>query len=179
MALFPFMLFVALVILLESSGPVFFTQKRLGRDGRIFKVYKFRTMTNRVRTEHREITGHNTEVTRIGYWLRRFKIDELPQLLNIVRGDMSLVGPRPALPEQAKEYNPQTRRRLAVRPGLTGLAQINGNIYLSWPERWKYDVSYVEQCSFLLDLWIVWRTIWVIFIGEQNFLYRNAEREQL
>jgi undecaprenyl phosphate N,N'-diacetylbacillosamine 1-phosphate transferase len=165
----PFLLIIIILIRLDSSGPILFIQKRLGYKAKIFDVYKFRTMTDRTRDPGGEIYGRDPEVTRLGYWLRRFKLDELPQLLNIARGDLSIVGPRPALPSQLAEYDDLARKRLEVRPGLTGLAQVNGNIHLSWPERWQYDAQYVEQASLLLDLQIILRTVAVVLFGEDKF----------
>ena len=161
---------VAFAVRLDSPGPVFFVQERLGRHGCVFKVFKFRTMTDRPRVTTGEIVGRGLGVTRVGYWLRRLKVDELPQLLNVVRGDMSLVGPRPALPAHIREYDERSRRRLEVRPGLTGLAQVNGNIHLSWVDRWVYDVQYVESYSFGLDVSIILRTLLVVVRGEEASL---------
>jgi undecaprenyl phosphate N,N'-diacetylbacillosamine 1-phosphate transferase len=166
----PFFLLIALAIRLESPGPIFYIQDRLGMHGKIFRAYKFRTMTHIPRTPDREIHPGDPELTRVGAWLRRFKIDELVQVINVLRGEMSWVGPRPALPRQLGEYDETGRQRLLVKPGMSGLAQVHGNIYLSWPERWKYDARYVEECSLRLDLWIIWRTIAVMFIGEEKFL---------
>jgi undecaprenyl phosphate N,N'-diacetylbacillosamine 1-phosphate transferase len=166
----PLFLVIALMIRLDSSGPILFIQKRLGYRAKIIDTYKFRTMTDNSRIPGGEIIGHDPEVTRVGYWLRRFKLDELPQLLNIVKGDLSVVGPRPALPAQLPEYNELARKRLEVRPGLTGLAQVNGNIHLSWPERWRYDALYVERVSFLLDMQIILRTVAVVVVGEDKFI---------
>ncbi len=172
LALSPLFAVVALLIKLTSRGPVFFVQERLGRGGSNFATLKFRTMTDKPREVHGEIIGKIDDVTALGYWLRRFKIDELPQLLNIVRGDMSLVGPRPAVPSQRADYTPLAERRLLVRPGLTGLSQVRGNIHLSWPERWIYDAEYVERLSFWLDAKIVVQTIGVVLLGEERFLRR-------
>jgi lipopolysaccharide/colanic/teichoic acid biosynthesis glycosyltransferase len=173
----PLFAVVALLIKLNSRGPVFFVQERLGRGGRILRTLKFRSMTDRLRTSHQEIFGKTEEVTAVGYWLRRFKIDELPQLWNIVRGDMSLVGPRPALPSQLSEYTELAHRRLLVRPGLTGLAQVHGNIHLSWPERWVYDAQYVDRVTFAQDLWIIARTVGVVLLGEERFLKKPPRAE--
>lgn len=170
LAVAPLFAAIALAIKLTSRGPVFFVQERLGRDGLTFRTFKFRTMTDRQRTSHQEIFGKTDEVTAVGFWLRRFKLDELPQLWNIVNGDMSLVGPRPALPAQLAEYTDLARRRLLARPGLTGLAQVHGNIHLSWPERWIYDADYVSRVSFALDVWIIARTVAVVMLGEDRFL---------
>lgn len=169
LVLTPLLLVVIVLIKLDSPGPAFFFQDRLGRDGRVFRILKFRTMTDRQRIPDRDIFGRDPEVTRMGYWLRRFKIDELPQLINVALGDMSIVGPRPYLPRQLAEYDSHSRRRLDVQPGLTGLTQVNGNIHLSWHERWSYDVEYVDNLSFLLDLRIIVRTVMVVLLGEGRF----------
>ncbi len=170
----PVLALAAIAIWLESPGPVLFRQERLGQHGRLFRICKFRTMTHRLRTVHQEIKGREAEVTRVGFWLRRLKIDELPQLLNVLTGEMALIGPRPPLPSQIDDYDAVTRTRLNVRPGLTGLAQINGGVYLSWPERWEYDVQYVERLSLTFDLWILWRTLAVVLAGEEKFLKRPS-----
>lgn len=176
--LFPFMLIIALLIKLDSRGTVLFIQKRLGKDGRLFDACKFRTMIDRPRLVHHEVDLRHPELTVIGKFLRRFKLDELPQLWNILRGDMSFVGPRPALPEQMQEYDAYSKRRLEVLPGITGMAQVHGNIYLTWPQRWLYDVEYVDRVSFSLDLWIILRTIGVVLLGEKRF-YRPPEPIQV
>jgi len=172
----PLFLLVALLVRLDSRGPVFFVQPRLGRHGRVFLLYKFRTMFDAPRESTHEILPGNPDVTPLGGFLRRFKIDELPQLWNVLRGDMSIVGPRPALPRQAEELDEVGRVRLEVRPGLTGLAQVHGNVYLSWPERWRYDRDYVMRLSAPLDLWILWQTALVALCGERRF-YKPYEEE--
>ena len=166
----PLLAITALIVCIDSPGPVLFRQQRLGKDKKVFQAYKFRTMFHRPRISQSEIIGRHPEVTRVGYWLRRFKIDELPQIFNIIIREMSFVGPRSALPAQVNDYNEDGHRRLLVRPGLTGLAQVNGNVYLSWPKRWRYDSYYVDHMSFKLDLWIIWRTIAVIIFGEEHFI---------
>ncbi|RLT09929.1 MAG: sugar transferase [Planctomycetota bacterium] len=178
LAVAPLFTVIATAIKLTSRGPVFFVQERLGLDGRTFRTFKFRTMIDRQRTSHPEIFGKTDEVTAVGFWLRRFKLDELPQLWNIVNGDMSLVGPRPALPVQLAEYTELARQRLMVRPGLTGLAQVHGNIFLSWPERWVYDAEYVAGVSFALDAWIVARTVAVVVLGEERFLKKPTPPDE-
>jgi len=169
----PIFLLVAILIKINSKGPIFYTQKRLGKEGIIFKLIKFRTMTHKHREAHHQVYEGDPEVTYIGKFLRRYKIDELPQLFNVLKGDMSLVGPRPCLPELINKFNDDAFYRLKVRPGLTGLSQINGNIYLTWPQRWDYDKFYVVNLSFLLDLKIILKTIFVIFGGEQKFLNKR------
>ena len=166
----PFLMIIGILIRLGSPGQALFLQPRLGQNGRIFTTYKFRTMTAVPRVPDHEVIGRTSEVTRIGYWLRRFKLDELPQLWNVIIGNMSLVGPRPALPEQLEQYDEIGRKRLEVRPGLTGLAQVSGNIHLTWQERWSYDVRYVEQLSLFLDFRIILKTILVVLLGEKRFL---------
>ncbi|MGN6602362.1 MAG: sugar transferase [Ginsengibacter sp.] len=165
-------IFILLYILVksDSKGPFFFLQERLGYKGKVFKVYKVRTMTNEARIANREILKGDREVTRVGYWLRRFKLDELPQLINVLIGDMSLVGPRPGLPRQLEDFDENGQKRLLARPGLTGLAQVNGNIHLSWSERWRYDKQYVENLNFKSDLKILFKTALIVFLGEDKFI---------
>lgn len=167
--LIPAFALIACLVKLASRGPIFFNQARLGKLGGVFSAYKFRTMLHRDRTKHVEIREGNPEVTAIGQFLRRFKLDELPQLFNVIKGEMSLVGPRPPLPEQIAEYNTETLQRLRVRPGLTGLAQVHGGTRMSWPERWQHDLQYVRELSFSLDLRILMRTILVVALGESRF----------
>ena len=164
----PVLLLVALMVKLTSRGPVLFVQERLGRNASVFAAYKFRTMTHKHRVpDTLHYTGDRAEITAIGRLLRRTRLDELPQLLNVLRGEMSLVGPRPQLPQQLAEFDDNARLRLLVRPGLTGLAQVNGNTVLSWPERWHYDAEYVRTISLVNDCRIVARTISVLVHGEE------------
>lgn len=166
----PFLFLAYITVKLTSKGPFFFFQERLGKKGRIIRVIKIRTMVHAERTPNREILKGDAEVTKVGYFLRRLKIDEMPQVLNVINGDMSLVGPRPGLPSQLPEFNEDGRARLTVKPGLTGLAQVNGNIHLTWPERWKYDRYYAENLSFGLDVRIIFKTFLIIILGEHRFL---------
>ena len=165
----PLLAAVALLIYWETGRPILFRQQRLGCRGRVFWLYKFRTMTDRPRKTNYEIMLGDPEVTPLGRILRRFKIDEMPQFWNVLRGDMSLIGPRPALPEQLDELDATALRRIDVRPGMTGLAQIHGNIHIPWKERWKYDVDYVDNYSLSLDVWILWRTMFTVVAGEERF----------
>lgn len=169
----PLLFLSGLLVSFTSKGPIFFKQDRLGKNGKIFKLYKFRSMTHKKRKSHEQIFGDNPEVTFVGKHLRRLKIDELPQLLNVFKGDMSFVGPRPCLPELKEVFDENGKERLKVRPGLSGLAQINGNIYLSWPERWKYDAEYVKQQSFILDLRIIFKTLLIVIFGEDKFIKKS------
>jgi undecaprenyl phosphate N,N'-diacetylbacillosamine 1-phosphate transferase len=168
----PVLIVSIFLIIFSSRGPFFFIQERLGKKGTVFKLYKLRTMTHKKRDADREILKGDPELTKIGVLLRRFKIDEIPQFINILKGDMSIVGPRPCLPEQLKDFDKNGHRRIEVKPGLTGLAQINGNIHLSWPERWVYDKEYVENISFWLDIRIIFTTISIVIFGEDKFIKR-------
>jgi lipopolysaccharide/colanic/teichoic acid biosynthesis glycosyltransferase len=166
----PILLVAALAIKLSNPGPVFFKHTRVGRRGVEFSPHKFRTMAHGRRHDAVELVPlDHPDITRVGLFLRRTKIDELPQILNVVKGEMSLVGPRPDLPEHVAEYTAFKLQRLAVRPGLTGLAQVNGNANISWDERIRYDVFYVARCSFLMDLGILLKTLGVIIHGEAHY----------
>ncbi len=168
--LVPVLAAIALAISLGDRGPVLFRQIRIGKDGTPFTLLKFRTMVVDAEQRKAELMGQNDSdgvlfkmrndprVTRVGAWLRRYSLDELPQLLNVLNGDMSLVGPRPALPDETTQYGDYVRRRLAVRPGITGLWQVNGRSNLPWDEAVRLDVRYVENWSFFLDLQILWKT---------------------
>ncbi|HUC58433.1 MAG TPA: sugar transferase [Streptosporangiaceae bacterium] len=168
---------IALAIKCIDPGPVFFRQTRIGRDGQDFTVYKFRTMradAERLKARYfkrNEASGvlfkirHDPRVTKTGRWLRRWSLDELPQLANVLAGDMSLVGPRPHLPEEAAQYCDAMRRRLAVKPGITGLWQVSGRSDLSWDETVRLDVRYVENWSLALDLQILWKTCSAVISG--------------
>jgi undecaprenyl phosphate N,N'-diacetylbacillosamine 1-phosphate transferase len=171
----PVLLICILCILITSKGPVFFLQERAGRNGKPFKILKLRTMTHKKRDVNKEIFKGNAEVTVVGKILRRLKIDELPQLINILKGDMSFIGPRPAMTNLQDKFDENGVYRLHVRPGLSGLAQVHGNIYLDWPERWQYDRRYVTNMSFVLDLEIIMKTFLVVFFGEKKFLKKNKK----
>jgi len=164
----PIFLVTALAIRLSDHGPVFYRQTRAGWRGCPFELLKFRSM--RVNNLPAVVMGQvgieHPMVTPVGRWLRRFKIDELPQLLNVLRGEMTLIGPRPTVLEQVKEYTAFQRRRLDVLPGMTGWAQVNGGVEISWPERILLDVWYVDHRSLWLYLKIMWRTITVVLFGE-------------
>jgi len=165
----PLMIIVSLLILIDDGWPVFFKQKRIGQNFKEFELLKFRSMkVNNIRVEQMgQVREDNPLVTRIGRIIRRFKIDELPQLINVLLGDMSLVGPRPTVPEQVKRYTDFEKLRLKMKPGITGWAQVNGNTQLSWDERIKLDVWYIEHWSLWLDFIIVIKTIKVVLFGER------------
>lgn len=166
----PVLAVCAALIRLTSPGPAFFRQERLGRNARVFEALKFRTMTHKHRVPDTiAFSGDASEITAVGRVLRRFKLDELPQLINVLKGDMSLVGPRPQLPIQLAEFDDNARMRLLVRPGLTGMAQTHGNVVLTWPERWHYDADYVRRLSLALDVWLIARTFGVLLHGEERY----------
>ncbi|MGD9991024.1 sugar transferase [Pseudonocardia sp.] len=163
----PLLAVLVLAVLVTSGRPVFFIQNRVGRDGVVFRMFKFRTMVNdavrlgqtmKLTDDPFGIVDNDPRITRVGRLLRRTSLDELPQLINVARGDMRLVGPRPDVPEQAVNYTAADARRLEVKPGITGWAQVNGRDDLPWPERFKLDAWYVDNQSIGLDARIVWMT---------------------
>jgi lipopolysaccharide/colanic/teichoic acid biosynthesis glycosyltransferase len=159
----PVLIGLAIAIVVDAGWPPLFVQERVGKAGRIFRVYKFRTMINNAIDQGLGTTVSRSDgrITRIGAFLRTWSLDELPQLLNVLKGDMSLVGPRPTLAYQVAQYTDYQRRRLEMKPGITGWAQVNGRNALPWPERIKLDVWYVDHFSLMLDLHILIRTIGV------------------
>jgi exopolysaccharide biosynthesis polyprenyl glycosylphosphotransferase len=173
----PLFLLVAVRIKLHDHGPVFFRQVRVGKDGRRFRVFKFRTMVVDAEQRKLQLTASNEgagalfkmrtdpRVTKPGAWLRRWSLDELPQLLNVLIGDMSLVGPRPALPDEVARYHDHMRRRLVVKPGITGLWQVSGRSDLSWADAVRLDLRYVENWSLALDLQVLWKTGYAVVRG--------------
>jgi len=167
----PLLVGTALLVLICDGRPVFFIQQRPGLHGKLFKLVKFRTMRT-VRDDEIGLADHQ-RVTRLGNFLRRTSIDELPQLWNVLRGDISLVGPRPLLPEYLDVYTPTQRRRHLVAPGLTGWAQIHGRNCVDWQERLALDVWYVDNWSLSLDFYILWRTFALVISG------RGTESSQL
>jgi lipopolysaccharide/colanic/teichoic acid biosynthesis glycosyltransferase len=156
-----------LAIRLESPGPALYRQRRAGRHGRPFDVLKLRTMVDGA--EHigagLAIDADDPRVTRVGALLRRTSLDELPNLVNVLRGEMSLIGPRPTLPVQVEQYTERQRGRLAVKPGITGWAQVNGRASLPWAERIELDLHYIEHRSLGMDLRIIWRTVAMVLGG--------------
>jgi lipopolysaccharide/colanic/teichoic acid biosynthesis glycosyltransferase len=163
----PLLALAALAIRLESRGPVFYSQRRIGKDGRPFELLKLRTMVPGAESMGAGIyvLEGDPRITRVGRLLRRFSLDELPNLMNVVRGDLAIVGPRPTVQEQVDRYTERQRRRLEVKPGITGWAQINGRTSLPWPERIELDVWYVEHRSLRLDLRILARTARMLATG--------------
>jgi lipopolysaccharide/colanic/teichoic acid biosynthesis glycosyltransferase len=179
----PVFVAIAIVIRVESRGPIILRQTRVGLGGEDFELLKFRTM---VPDAHRLGTGwliaeHDPRITRVGRFLRRWSLDELPQVFNVLRGDMSIVGPRPTLRYQVDQYTPFQRRRLEVRPGITGWAQVLGRNRLTWPQRIELDVWYVDNRSVLLDIRLLLRTL--PMLARPTGVYNDArgdwgEREQ-
>lgn len=165
----PFLLMGIVLVKVSSPGPIFFRQQRGGLHGRPFWLVKFRTMRGDRKPDPKEIVPLNhPEITAIGKLLRRLKIDEFPQLWNVLKGEMSLVGPRPTLLDQVAAYDEFRRQRLLVKPGLTGLAQVYSSAAATWEERILYDIAYVRRCSLLLDVRIILRTLVVVFVGEER-----------
>lgn len=162
---------VAILIKVTSPGPVFILQDRPGQYKKIFKVYKFRTMRpgSEKMIKGKEVMKDDDRITSVGKFLRRTKIDEIPQVLNVLKGEMSLVGPRPERIASLEDYDDEISKRLNMKPGMTGLAQVSGNIYLDLQDRYKFDVYYVENFSLWLDLKIIIRTIGVVLFGEDRY----------
>jgi lipopolysaccharide/colanic/teichoic acid biosynthesis glycosyltransferase len=154
-------------IRLESPGPVIYRHRRVGRDGEFFELWKLRTMVQGAESlgAGLYIEDRDPRITRTGRLLRRFSLDELPNLVNVLRGELAIVGPRPTVQEQVDRYTEHQRRRLEVRPGITGWAQVNGRTTLSWPERIEMDVWYVDNRSLALDLKILARTVKLLASG--------------
>ena len=158
-------LIVALIVRVNLGAPVIFTQDRPGKDGKIFKLYKFRSMSN-AKDENGEFLPDKQRITKFGRLLRSTSLDELPELFNILKGDMSIIGPRPLLVKYLEHYNSNDIRRHEVRPGLTGWAQVNGRNTLTWKDKFSKDIEYVDNITFLMDLKIVFLTIKKIFARE-------------
>ena len=165
LVLSPFLLIIAAAVHLNLGAPVIFRQTRPGLDGRAFTLFKFRTMRNATGRDGKPLSD-SARLTQLGRFLRATSLDELPELVNVVRGDMSLVGPRPLLMEYLPLYSAEQQRRHAVRPGLTGWAQVNGRNALSWPEKFALDVYYVDHVSLWLDVRILLRTLWHVLRRE-------------
>ncbi|MCX6073153.1 MAG: sugar transferase [Campylobacterales bacterium] len=161
----PIILLTALIVATKIGRPIFFTQKRPGLHGKIFTIYKFRTMTHEKDSEG-NLLPDAQRLHPMGKQLRNLSLDELPQLWNILKGEMSFIGPRPLLPEYLPLYTPQQARRHDVKPGITGWAQVNGRNAIRWGEKFRYDVEYVDNTSFLLDLKILFLTILKVFKKE-------------
>ena len=181
---------VAILVRVKLGSPVIFKQKRPGKDEKIFELYKFRTMTDE-RDENGKLLPDDVRLTRFGRLLRKTSLDELPEAFNILKGDMSVVGPRPLLVEYLPYYTEEEKHRHDVRPGLSGLAQIKGRNAISWEEKFTFDVEYVENISFMGDIKIIILTVWKAFVKEEGILVgsqhvagklneeRKAEKERI
>lgn len=176
--LWPVILLVAILVRVKLGSPVIFHQKRPGYQEKIFTLGKFRTMTD-ARDTSGELLPDAVRLTKFGAFLRKTSLDELPELWNILKGDMSIVGPRPLLVEYLPYYTKRERLRHTIRPGLTGLAQVNGRNFIAWDDRLEKDVEYVEHVSFWLDLKILWMTVKVVLAREDVAVNSDAVEEYL
>lgn len=183
----PVMLITAILVRIKLGSPVLFTQDRPGKDGKIFKLYKFRTMTD-ARDENGDLLPDTVRLTSFGRKLRTTSIDELPELINILKGDMSIIGPRPLLVQYLPYYTEYERHRHDVRPGLSGLAQVNGRNLLKWDQRLLMDVEYVNRITFLGDVAIIFKTVEKVFAKEdiaedtsivETYLDEERKRENI
>ena len=174
----PFLLIAALINL-DSQGPVFFRQERVGKNGRRLRPFKFRTRV--VGAEGiglgASVSTDDTRITRTGRILRNWGLDELPQLINVVKGEMSLVGPRPTLPQQVERYQDWHRRRLLAKPGITGWALVHGRNRLTWEERIRYDVWYVDHWSPWIDIRVLFRTLWIVLVTHEGIYGEGGVNE--
>jgi lipopolysaccharide/colanic/teichoic acid biosynthesis glycosyltransferase len=161
----PILMLSVILLWFANKGNVWFLQERPGKDGKIFRVFKFKTMTDE-RDAQGNLLPDEKRLTAVGKFVRKTSLDELPQMINVLKGDMSIVGPRPLLVEYLPLYNQQQRRRHEVKPGITGWAQVNGRNALDWPERFACDVWYVEHISFALDIKILFLTVVKVFKAE-------------
>ena len=170
----PLMIIIAVLIKTEDHGPIFYKQVRVGKNGKTFKMYKFRSMfvnADKMLTklkEHNDVEGpmfkmkDDPRITKVGHFIRKHSLDELPQFLNVLRGDMSLVGPRPPLPSEVEEYSEYDKQRLFVIPGCTGLWQATERNEVGFNEMVQLDIQYIKRASFMFDLWIIWKTVEIV-----------------
>lgn len=170
----PVLLIVAILVRIKLGSPVLFTQDRPGLNEKIFKLYKFRTMTDE-KDENGKLLPDEVRLTKFGKWLRGTSLDELPELFNILKGDMSLIGPRPLLVKYLPYYTEKEKVRHSVRPGLSGLAQVNGRNAISWEEKFDYDIKYVNKITFIEDVKIVWSTVQKVFIKSEGIVLNALE----
>ena len=187
LVLSPLMLIVSILIKLNRDGPVLFKQKRPGINGKIFTVYKFRTMSVKTHDENGRELSDFERMSKIGNLLRKTSVDELPQFINILKGDMSFIGPRPLLTEYLELYTPEQMRRHEVRPGISGWAQVNGRNTITWEEKFRYDVEYVDKMSLKMDIYILIKTVLNVLkqdginSGEANTMekFRGTDKEEV
>ncbi|MBP0724478.1 sugar transferase [Bacillus sp. RG28] len=173
----PILLIIAVAIRFKMGSPILFKQLRAGMNGKPFYIYKFRTMTNS-RDSNQELLSDEKRLTFFGKFIRRHSLDELPQLFNVIKGDMSFVGPRPLLMEYMPLYNQEQLRRFEVRPGITGWSQINGRNAISWSEKFKLDIWYIDHRTFLLDIKIILITILRVFLPKDINQHGKATYEK-
>ena len=168
LALFPIFVIISFLIKIDSSGPVFYKQYRIGRNGKKFKIWKFRSMIINAENIGAKMgfIKDDPRITCIGKLLRLTSIDELPQIINILKGEMSFIGPRPTIENQVVKYNTFQRRRLLMKPGISGWAQVNGRNELKWSKRIELDIYYIENWNLWFDIKIVFRTLYIIFAGK-------------
>jgi len=169
---FPLFLLIAIAIKTTSKGTILFLQDRVGKDAKIFKLYKFRTMVPGAinMSQGLAVSEKDPRITKVGSFLRKTSLDEIPQLLNVLKGNISLVGPRPTVPQHLEYYGEFEHRRLEIKPGITGLAMVRGRASIPWSERIKYDVEYVDNFSLWLDLKIILQTLWIV-LRRKNVYY--------
>lgn len=161
----PLILIVAVILWFNNGGSIFFLQSRPGKNAQLFKVIKFKTMNDK-KDQHGNLLPDKDRLTTVGKLVRSTSLDELPQLINVLKGDMSLIGPRPLLPKYLPLYNDEQKKRHQVKPGITGWAQVNGRNAISWKQKFEYDVWYVDNFGFLLDVKIIWLTLKKIILRE-------------
>lgn len=174
---FPIFLIVGVLVLIFLGKPAIFRQERPGKDEKIFTLYKFRTMSNK-KDKDGNLLPDELRLTKFGKFLRKTSLDEFPEFINILKGDMSFVGPRPLLVQYLEYYTEEERKRHNVRPGLTGLAQVNGRNLLSWEEKFKMDIEYINNVTFINDIKIILKTIKVVFIREGINQNNNVTMEK-
>lgn len=165
--LWPLYLVVALLVKCKLGSPIYFKQVRPGKDGKLFTMYKFRSMSNK-KDENGNLLPDGERLTKFGKWLRNSSLDEMPEAINILKGDMSVIGPRPLLVKDYVFFDEKTMKRQSVRPGLTGLAQVNGRNNISWEDKFEYDLEYCKKISFWKDLVLVFETIFKAFAKKEN-----------
>lgn len=170
----PFWLIIVVLMKITMPGPIFFKQDRVGKDFKVFSVLKFRSMkVDKEAEKNFAVEKDKERITTLGKILRRTKLDETPQLINVWKGDMSLIGPRPNVQKRIDECPEHQKKRLSMRPGMTGLSQVRGNVLLSWPRRIEYDCEYVDRFSILLDIQILVSTVKVVLCGEDKYISEN------
>lgn len=176
----PLIIILSIAVAIDSKGPAIFLQERVGKGGKLFKMVKFRTMRTTgipFDINNPVIEDDNQNLTKVGRFIRRFKLDEFLQLFNVLKGDMSFIGPRPLLPVYLEQYQPWEKEKFKLKPGMSGLAQVNGNGHLSGAERSYYDVLYIKKENPFTDLGIVLKTVAVVFGGEEKYLRHVSEKE--